>query len=897
LNAATTRGQALVERLGLLVVVTVVTGLLVGLLFVPPAVLASDAVDFVAGDLLDVGPLPEAELPPENSFIFAADDTLLAEINFEENRETVRLRDVPQVAVDAVISTEDATFYEHHGVNIQAIISAAFANVQAGGVERGGSTITQQYVKNAYLSDRATEQSIDRKIIEAVWAVELEKRLSKEDILERYLNRTYFGAGAYGIGTAAERYFSKEVGDLTLPEAAMLAGLIRSPERNSPLSSEDNALARRNIVLDQMVVNGFITADQRDAAKATPLELKISEPPPPEQPFWTDWVAQLLWNEDVATALGTQVEALELMGETREERIQSVFQGGLRVYTTLRPDFQQAAEQAIQDALTADEESREQLASEPMGGIVSVEPGTGAIRTMALGPYNYGSCREDEDWAGVADNGEMLCDKSKINPLVYGAGTEVGRQPGSSFKPYVITAALEAGLPPGWTTESSSGQVIEGCADNYAPNNAGGGGFQDMYSGVKGSVNVFHAKLVAEIGVTPVAEMAGRLGLREWRNRTPDSNLGCSIGLGATDVVALEMASAYATLANRGEYCAPFAIERIETRQGDLIYEHTPQCERVVDTDVVDRVVDIMRGPVTPGGTAGGMQAAMGAYPVRGKTGTTDDSRDAWFAGYIHQLATAAWIGYPNGTRYFETDEQAAAACPDQHQGGLAGNICLPKEPKLMQNVTIGGEGYARVYGGTIPAPMWQAYMSQLLGNWEPEDFPAPGPLASATVPDVMRAATVAEAKAIAEAAGLTLITVSEPNYRPAGTPVRQEPAAGTRLQAGKAIILYLSDGTGEVPLVPDVIGMTRAEAEQVLTDAGYNVRVFTKPTNEADEVGIVLAQSPSGGEAVDPSDGATVSIQVGVERRPGRGGTDGGSTDGGDGDTTGDSINPPPDD
>jgi membrane peptidoglycan carboxypeptidase len=888
LNASSTRSQALVERLGLLVVVVTVTGLLVGLLFVPPAVLASDAVDFVAGDLLDVGPLPEAELPPENSFIYAADDSLLAEINFEENRETVRLRDVPQVAVDAVISTEDATFYEHHGINVQAIISAAIANMQAGEVERGGSTITQQYVKNAFLSDRATEQSIDRKIVEAVWAVELEKRLSKDEILERYLNRTYFGSGAYGIGTAAERYFSKPASDLTLPEAAMLAGLIRSPERNSPLVSEKNALDRRNIVLDQMVINGFITRDQRDAAKQTPLGLQPSEPPPPEQPFWTDWVAQLLWNEDTATALGTQTEALELMGETREERIQSVFQGGLRVYTTMRPDFQAVAEQAIQDALTADEETREQLAQEPMGGIVSIEPGTGAIRTMALGPYSYGSCREDGDWAGVAENGEMLCDKSKVNPLVYGAGTEVGRQPGSSFKPYVIAAALESGLPPGWTTDARSGQVIEGCADNYAPNNAGGDGFHDMYSGVKNSVNVFHAKLVAEIGVAPVKDMAERLGLREWSNRTPLTNLGCSIGLGATDVVALEMAAAYATLANRGVYCEPFAIERIENREGDVLYEHTPRCEQVVDTDVVDRVVDIMHGPVTPGGTAGFMQAAMGNYPVRGKTGTTDDSRDAWFVGYVKQLATAAWIGYPNGTRYFETDEQAVAACPGQHEsGGVTGNICLPENPKLMQNVTIGGQGYARVYGGTIPAPMWAAYMTQLLGNWEPEGFPEPGPLPTVTVPDVMRAATVAEAEAIAEGAGLTLVTVTEVDYRPAGTPIRQEPAAGTRIQAGKAIVLYLSDGTGQVPTVPNVVGMTRADAEQTLTAAGYNVRVFTKPTNNADEVGLVLAQSPSGGEAVDPSDGATVSIQVGVERRPGGGG----------GGTDGDSTNPPPDD
>ncbi len=868
------RARALTERLVLIGLVVLACGTLVGVLLVPTVVLASDAIEFVAGDLLDVGPLPEAENPPQNSFIYAADGSELAEINFRENRIPVTLDEIPQVLIDAVIATEDAEFYEHHGINVEAILRAGLRNVRAGDIEGGGSTITQQYVKNAFLSDRATEQSLDRKIIEAVWAVELEDRLSKDEILERYLNRIYFGAGASGVAAAAERFFSVPLADLSLPQAATLAAAIRDPGGNNPIDNPEAAKARRDIVLGQMASEGFITDQQRDIARATPLEVQAGELPAPENPFWTEWVTRLLTNESVAEALG-QTEALELMGETSDERIASVFQGGLRIHTTLDPEFQALADAAIVDAVTFEDETRDRIAREPLAGIVSVEPGTGAILTMALGPFEYGSCAEDDDWAGVAEDGERLCDRTKVNPIVpLGGGS--GRQPGSSFKPFVIAAALEAGIPPGWTVDSDPGQVIEGCSDSYAPNNAGPGGLRDMYSGIKGSVNVFHAKLTAEVGPATVADAAGRLGLRYWRETTSNDQIGCSLGLGATEVSPLEMATAYATLANRGEYCAPYAIQRIEAPDGTMIYEHTADCEQVIDTAIVDRTVDILSGPVTPGGTAGGIQGQMGRYPTRGKTGTTDDSRDAWFVGFIHQIATASWVGYPNGERVYETVEQAAAVCPRYHDGQSGdgnpsdyadGVAKCPAVTRLMEGVTIGGDPYSRVYGGTIPAPMWAAFMTQASQRYEPEGFPGPGSVPGATVPDVMTAASLAEAAALVEAAGLNLITITEVGYQAPGTFLRQEPPPGTSAAAGNAVILYLSDGTGVQPTVPDVIGMSQAQAEQVLTAAGYEVLVFTKPTNRANQVGIVLSQTPRGGEVVVPGEGTTVVIQVGVAR------------------------------
>jgi penicillin-binding protein 1A len=887
----TGRSQALAERLVLIALVIGATGILFGVLLVPTAVVASDTLDFVAGDLLDVGPLPEAEAPPENSFIYAADGSLLAEINFNENREPASLEQIPDVIEQAVIATEDAEFYDHHGINVQAIMRAGLSNLEAGSIQGGGSTITQQYVKNAFLADRATEQSLDRKIVEAVWAVELEKRLDKDEILERYLNRIYFGSGAYGVAAAADRYFSVPLKDLTLPQAATLAGTIRNPNQNNPLDNPQAAKARRDIVLRQMAAEGFITEQQKNVAQATPLETKPAEIPPPNEPFWVEWITRQLTNENVAEAIGPgATEPLELMGEDAESRIATVFQGGLRIHTTLDPEFQQLAEQAIMSRLTYEDEPPAEVAQEPMGGIVSIEPGSGAVRTMALGPDTFGSCAEEQQWAGVAEDGQLLCTKTKVNPLVPGGGGS-GRQPGSSFKPYVAAAALESGIPPGWTVDATEGQEIEGCVrengEPWEPGNTGGSGPTDMYAGVKGSVNVFFAKLIAEIGPTTAADMATRLGLREWgeyhaNTDPPYKFIGCSLGLGATDVTPFEMANAYATIANRGEYCAPFAIQRIETADGRVLYEHTNDCERVVGEDVMDRLIDIMQGPVTPGGTASDLQARMGAYPVRGKTGTTNDSRDAWFMGYIKQLATAAWIGYPNGERFYETREQAAAVCPEFYDGvedEATGNPAdygpdaTPKCPptvKLMQNVVIGGNGYQNVYGGTIPAPMWGDYMTQAAQRFEPEGFPAPGPQASVSVPNLAAAGTVAEAREIAEGAGLNLIVRTVTSYEPAGTIIGQDPAAGTAVRAGNAVYLLISDGEGQFPTVPDVTGLEQAEAEQVLREAGYEPLVFNKPTNKQREVGIVLSQSPSPGEPVEPGAGVQVVIQVGTPRSGG---------------------------
>jgi len=855
------RVSSLLFRLVLLVAVAAGTGVLVGFQILPAAVGLTEAVSAFEQQVLDVPPLPSQEFQPENSFIYASDGAEIAEIAFEQRRIPVTLDQIPTVVENAVIATEDADFWEHNGINYKAIVRAALANAQAGETEQGGSTITQQYVENAYLPVGERFDTVGGKVTEAIWSIELERRVSKSEILEGYLNRVYLGNGVYGFGTAAEYYFNKDIEDLDLGEAAVLAGMIRSPEGNEPIDNPANARGRRDIVLDQMVLHGYATQEQADAAKARSIDsmLDITEATAFDYPFWVDWVTRLLVSEPAAEGLGTQLRALEAMGATDEERVQTVFQSGLRIHTTLNPRWQALAEQAVGEFLT-------EPGTDPMGGIISVEPGTGAIRTMAVGPKPYGECDPGE--AGIDDRGRLLCTHTKFNPLIPAdaGSTRSGRQPGSAFKPFVISAALEQGIPPGWQIEATGPQTIPGCDNggDWTVNNSGGNGFRDMYSGVAGSSNVFHARLIKEVGPANVVTMAQRLGIRR-----SDLPAVCALALGAVEVFPLEMATAYATLANRGEYCAPYAIERIEDSAGNVIFQQAPDCQQVVDSAIADRVVDIMQGPVNAGGTA--PIANLAPYPTRGKTGTTNDYIDAWFVGYVAQLATASWIGYENGLTEFETAEQARAACRLPASTEFSGRIRCA-ERRLMRNVSVGGQSYSRVFGGTIPAPMWKAYMVEVVSDFEPRAFPLPGPQPGTIVPDITVFETVTEVEQALAAARLNLILTEVDDFRPAGTFVGQAPAAGESVIAGRSVQLLISNGQGVTPVVPDVVGLPQAEAIATIHAAGYDVGRVTKVVEDPERIGIVLAQSPRGGEELAPEEGTLVVIQVGVAEGSGDG-------------------------
>jgi penicillin-binding protein 1A len=838
-------------RLVGIALVVVVTGSMLALTALPALPVAERFVGVVRDQVLETEDIGAASLVPVNSFVLATDGSIVAELTFEENRNPVTLDEIPQVVIDAVLATEDANFYEHAGVNHLAIARALVQNLVSGGIESGASTITQQYVKLAFLTP---EQTYQRKIQEALYAVQIERRLTKDEILERYLNRAHFGVGTYGVGTASQRFFSTDISEVTVDQAAMLAGILRSPSNNNPISNPENALARRNIVLGQMANAGFITRAEAERAQRLPLRVALGEPPVPEQPFWSDWIARLLINEELAEALGTQTDALRAMGDTAEERRRRVFQTGLRITTTLDPRLQELAEASLREFLTSEGGGREEVALAPSAALISIEPSSGAIRALAVGPQEFGSCLEDGNWAGELANGQLLCDKTKVNPAIPGAGGS-GRQPGSAFKPFVTAAALEAGFPPGYTLDARGPAVITGCVgidgEEYIVRNAGGDDILDMTSAMGRSSNVYHAQLTSDVGPRRVAEMARRLGVP-----VPDRDIACALGLGATDITPLAMASGYATLANDGVFCAPFPIERIETADGRLLWEHSPDCRRVLDSEVAAQAVETLAAPVRAGGTA--PIANLGQWPTRGKTGTTNDYVDAWFVGMVRQLATAAWIGYPQGTRFYVDEAAAEAVCGTQ----AFLNRC-PAVRQTLQNVTIAGTRYARVFGGTIPAPMWKHYMERAVEPYEPQPFPTPPPRVSGIVPDLVGSFDAADARLRADLAGFTLRVEETASEAPGGALVSQSPAAGEAMELGRQIVLFVSGGPTGAFTLPNLIGLSQDDAVARLAFLGRNWNITGRSVSDPGQHLRVQEMSPDPGTPLAGFIG-TVELVVG---------------------------------
>ncbi|MBW3560918.1 MAG: transglycosylase domain-containing protein [Actinobacteria bacterium] len=671
-----------------LIAVIAVMAVTVGVALLPTVVAADSAVASLDREMFDVPPLPDDfEAPAETSFVYAADGSELDRLHGPQNRVHVPLTRIPEVTRQAVVATEDAGFHQHNGVDHRAILRAAVANARAGAVEAGASTITQQYVRNVLLASYRTddggfEKSLARKVHEAAWAVALEEQLSKDEILERYLNTAYFGNGVYGIGTAARYYFGRDVSELDAARSALLAGLIRAPELNDPIEHPDSARGRRDIVLRQMRIAGFLTAGQMSVAQDAPLGLDVQAEGEREEPFLVEWVKRVAFDPSVEL----QPEVQQALGPDKEARQRAVFEGGLRIHTTVEPAKLRQATAALRSYLEQPEE-------DPLGGVVSVEPGTGAVRSVAVGPKSFGECPE----------GQRTCDVTKVYPIVPGGGG-TGRPPGSSFKAVVMAAALADGVTPAWAATARSGEEIDGCHDEdgtYDPENYDGANFGriEMATAAQNSVNVYFVKLAREIGVPTVAEMAADLGIRNTDPPLEDFGpSSCSVALGTVSVYPLEMATAYAAFANGGVRCDPHVISRIEDRQGNVLYEHEPTCERVLDEDQAAWLAELLQGPPSRGGTAPYVGATLGR-PVAGKTGTTTDWKDAWFVGFVPQLATAAWVGY--------------------------------ETPVEMFGVEAGGTTWPKVTGGSIPARIWADYMVAALEGVDVEDFPDAPPIPS----------------------------------------------------------------------------------------------------------------------------------------------------------------------
>ncbi|MBT8213397.1 MAG: transglycosylase domain-containing protein, partial [Acidimicrobiia bacterium] len=500
------------------------------------------------------------------SIVYASDGTILAEWHAGENRIPVEYDDLPAHLVNAVVAIEDERYWTHGGVDLKAVMRALVVNVEAGEIIQGGSTITQQYLKNTVLTPDVT---LDRKVEEAVLSLRLEESLTKEEILERYLNTVYFGSGAYGIGTAAETYFDKRVSDVTLGEAALLAGLIRRPTLTDPFLYPDAAIERRTVVLDKLVELEWIDQETADVADIEALDLNQREAlTQAEFPYFVEEVKRRLLDDPQ-------------LGATATDRYNALFRGGLHIHTTVDPLMQESAELAVADVLNE---------QDPSGALVAIDPRTGHVLAIVGGRDFY----DTED--PVAQ---------------FNLATQGRRQAGSSFKPFVLAAALENGIGTDTVLRGGSTVTVNTDSGPWTVSNFDESIFPDLTvtEATVFSVNVAYAQLIDAVGPRSVERLAEAAGI------TTDLQPYHSLALGAQEVSVLDMTSAYGTFANGGTHIEPVLVTRIENSEGVNVWEATPAVTPVLERAVADTVTSTL-AEVVKRGT--GQQARIGR-PMAGK--------------------------------------------------------------------------------------------------------------------------------------------------------------------------------------------------------------------------------------------------------------------------------------
>ncbi len=572
--------------------------------------------------------------PVRGSEVFDDNDEMITEFHVER-RIFVPLASVPKALKDAVIATEDKRFYSHFGIDPVGIARALYQNYRLGRIAEGGSTITQQLAKVLFLTP---DKSLERKLKEAFLALEIERRYSKDRILEMYLNQVYFGQGAYGVEAAARTYFGTSVSELGAREAALLAGLPRAPSAYSPFDRPDLAKRRRGVVLNRMVEFGALSS--ADAKRLASSDLGVL---PPERrrttgQYFLEYVEQFLEGK-----FGADM----------------VFKGGLRVYTTLNPVTQLQAEQSLRDGLKTLEARTGAAGTErPEGAIVTIDPATGYIKALVGGH-------------------DFL--RSEFNRAVHAR-----RQPGSAFKPFVYVAALESGLTAATTVNDSPVTYPFGRSgrpwrpDNYDRKFRGPTTLQQA---LEESVNVATVKLQEQIGVGRTVQVARRLGIS-----SPLTN-DLTLALGSSDLTLLELTSAYGAFANQGIWLEPTTIRYVTDEQGRLLYEPLPEGKEAISPPIAYVITHMLRGVVERGT---GQTAKSLGRPIAAKTGTSNDYSNAWFVGFTPSLVTGVWVGYdrPRSLGRDETGSRVAVPIWAAYMGkALAGR---PKEDfPVPEGITI----------------------------------------------------------------------------------------------------------------------------------------------------------------------------------------------------------------
>lgn len=605
-------GSATTRRQGRSRIRLIVTALQVVILLSISASLGAGIAMFIG--LSTVVPQLDEIEAPEATIIYSSDNVVLARI-YHEDRTNVDLKNIPKNLRDATVAVEDSRFYSHVGVDMKGIARAVWTNVRGHRLSQGGSTITQQLARNVYLTRRKTVQ---RKVQEAVLAILMERHFPKDKILELYLNRVYYGSGAFGVQAASKVYFGKNVGDLNLAECALIAGMTQKPSGYSPHEDFEAAVNRRNVVLERMVSLGYISAAERDEARSQVPKIvpRSAGRRTYKAPHFVDYVTKQLrdrYGDDV------------------------LFSGGLRVHTTLNYEMQTIAENALRQGVRKYEKTKRVTE----GCFVALEAGRGYIRAMV----------------GSVDP------KSEFNRCTQG----LGQQPGSAFKAFVYTAAFAEGRKrPSSTVENTRKSYPLSGGRLWWPRNYDGkySSSVTIKTAIAQSINLPAIRTAEEVGIDKVIEYAQLMGIKTKLQPY------LATAIGASEVYPLEIAAAYGTFANNGAYVEPVAVVKVTNAREEVIEDFQPQATQVISEKVNDMIDECLRAVVT----SGTGRSAGGVRDARGKTGTTNDDRDAWFIGYVpHKMVAACWVG---------NDDNSSM------RGAYGGKVCAPVWSEFMQKAT-----------------------------------------------------------------------------------------------------------------------------------------------------------------------------------------------------------------
>ena len=607
-----------------------------------------------AGRCPSVGVL-EAYTPRQTSKVYAADGRFITELGMER-RTLITLADIPPVVRDAFLATEDKRFYSHHGIDFIRVVGAGLRNLRSGGYAQGFSTITMQLARNVFPERISREKSLVRKLKEVKVALGIERRYSKDRILELYLNQIYLGNGAHGVETAAQRYFGKSARDLNLAEAATLAALPKAPSRYDPRRFPDRAVQRRNTIIELMRKDGLVSDADASLARAYPLQLAGRTESGDVAPYFIEWIRQQL-----------------------DARFgQRLYQQGLKIYTTLDPDLQSAAERALETQLQAIEAGKYGPYRHPTYEQYLAQANEGQAHADENSPYLQGAfvAMDPRTGAVLAMVGGRDFDDSKFN-----RATQALRQPGSTFKPILYSTAIQAGFPPSYLLDDEPLAVPQIDGTEWTPQN-----FDLKFEGrmtlrraFYQSRNVPAIRMGMQLGEQTVIDEARKFGITTPIPPYP------SIHIGAADVYPIELISAYSTFATLGTRATPIGITRVESADGKVLWQQDPQLSTILTPQQAWIMVDMMKDVITKGSAAG----SVGQYftlPAGGKTGTTNDGADVWFIGYTADLVAGVWIG-------------------------------LDKPAKIKANAQ----------GGLLAAPAWTAFMNEVYRRKPaPPDWPRP---------------------------------------------------------------------------------------------------------------------------------------------------------------------------